>query len=235
MCTPTPGLRLGFDPALLGGGLPDWAIVNGLVRAIDLSNYQPQAQTSGGLSALIQAVDPLAWYILIRLSHEGPVLRQIAANQIEAVQGLEDRGLGGYGWAYGPINANDSVGQQDDPRDAVRAYLDVLARAGESRVPILWIDAEGTTNLPTVGWMDTAFDEAVRQGQRPGIYSNPSWLSQHFGNTQAFAGQPLWTANYNGHMDVDDPSYQWGGMQVVGHQFTSTPIDRSVFLPEAVV
>lgn len=190
------------------------------MAAADISNFQPGWQTPEGMAHDLTIVNPQPSHIITRLSHESLAMRVIAQNQLQSTLALK-LWPGGYGWSYG----------SDIPDTVVSIWQDLYGETVGANPKVLWIDAEGEKNIPDAAWMSRAFNAAAKLGMQAGIYSTYYWLRDHFGATQEFLGQPCWMASYG------VPYFQvtaWGGMHIVGHQFTSSPYDRSVFLPEAV-
>ncbi len=192
----------------------------GLVRGIDVASYQPtdltalirQHSASHVVVKLYQSVENIGGRTT-GAQHSAAQLASALANGCTA---------GGYIWAYG----------SRDPRVSVRDGIS-LARSCGVELPVLWLDIEeypSDHSIPNSIWIETALDECAVQGVRGGIYSG-RYVWQKIGSP-AFPGVPLWTADYNERPDLDVPVY--GGMELVGHQFTSTPVDQSVYLPAVV-
>ena len=204
-----------------------------LVHAIDVSNWQPWAADPQSLQEHLAPIDPPITHVIVRLSLETPTLSAISVTQLQAAS-ISGYSVGGYVWAY-----PDSV-----PTDTVRNALALVADAGVT-LPILWIDLEEQDG-PGTWWIDRALALArrLRRGLRPGraparcprvgIYTGLWWWGPHMGEAEfRFPGVPLWTANYNDKPDLDVPTY--GGLELVGHQWTNkapdgSGLDRSVLL-----
>lgn len=120
--------------------------------------------------------------------------------------------VGGYGWLYASIGVEQQVSD----------FLSLL------QPTILWLDIEKYTDgsLPNAHHIEAALAYSQVLGQEAGIYSG-KYVWDSLGNP-SFPGVKLWSANYNNQHDLVVPSY--GEMVLVGHQYTSTPVDRSVFL-----
>lgn len=132
---------------------------------------------------------------------------------------------GGYIWLY----------KDADPRRAVREALELATRAGIV-LPVLWIDVEdyppGSGILPTVPTIMQALDECSAVGLRPGIYSSVGMWAR-IGNP-SLPGVWAWVAGYVDAMPSSlDDAPQFGNLHIVGWQWTSSPIDRSIFRANA--
>ena len=119
-----------------------------------------------------------------------------------------------------------------DPRAGVRDAIE-LARSEGVELPVLWIDVETYTDgsIPGSLVIEAALDECWQLSVRSGIYSSRVMWSR-IGNPMNLSGVPIWVADYNGQKDLSVTGF--GGGEVFGHQFTSTPIDQNVF-DQAVV
>lgn len=144
------------------------------------------------------------------------------------------RGLGctvsGYAWPYHGI-------------DPTATAYEALKLATDCHIPIssiLWYDVEtvldshGVVTIPTAAEVRATADRTLAEGGNPGMYTSLTMWAR--------AGSPdcsecwNWTANYTGHPALDSlPLYGgWARDMVVGHQFTSTPYDQSVFWATAL-
>ncbi len=193
-----------------------------LIHAIDISNYQPAYQDPRELARLLDSLNPRPEHVVVRLSLEDAARRNIAIAQLKAavVCGCT---VGGYAWAYRASIPGDTI------RDAA-----ATATAAGVTLPILWLDLEDAQG-PDVLWLRQAVTAAKEQGIEIGVYSGAWWWPSHMGATLEFAQLPLWTAAYDNNPTLGVPSY--GGMAVVGHQWTDkapdgSGLDRDVFLAE---
>jgi hypothetical protein len=84
--------------------------------------------------------------------------------------------------------------------------------------------------IPDVSEVEALSDECVKLGVRDGYYSNPTEWG-HAGNPQIGPDAVEWDANYTNVKPADlSAARPFGGLTVVGHQFSSTPLDQSMFL-----
>jgi hypothetical protein len=134
--------------------------------------------------------------------------------------------VGGYGWLYAGIPADRQVAE----------FLDTGVKAGlhiSERNP-LWLDcedyadAQGHVSYPSLETIEQAVDACVRMSIPCGIYTAAWWWIPRTGNNEGFSGLPLWDAIYDGNPNLIAPKFG-GWVEMAGHQWTSTPIDRSVF------
>jgi GH25 family lysozyme M1 (1,4-beta-N-acetylmuramidase) len=130
--------------------------------------------------------------------------------------------VGGYVWLYAGIDGAKQVA------DA----LDTAQKAGVAlgeRNP-LWLDCEDYTDksYPSLAVIQQAINACDDHALVCGIYTGGWWWRPRTGNSQAFSDLPLWDANYDDPPGLGAPGY--GGWQArSGHQYTSKPVDRSVF------
>lgn len=207
-------------PQLYGRSVQLAPVSTGLVHAIDVASYQP-----ADLSDLIRRMG--AQHVVVKLYQTVESIggRTTGAEHSRAqIASARANGctVGGYCWGYASRDPAESVW------DAVG-----LARSCGVELPALWLDIEpypSDNSLPNAAWIAAALAECDALGVRGGIYSG-RYVWDRLGHPQ-FPGVPLWTAHYNNRADLEVPSY--GAMQLVGHQYTSDPCDRNVFLPEAV-
>lgn len=176
-----------------------------LVRAIDVSNYQPT-----DLSELIAQTG--AEHVVVRLSLPGERIRpEIALAQIASAK-ANGCTVGGYVWAYADV----------DPAQTVRDAL-ALAETAGVKLPVLWIDCEEDPG-PDALWLRVAVAECRRLGVQPGIYTGSWWWDRRFGGDVEFAGLPFWLAIYDGVANLPDG--------LAGKQYAADGVDRDVFRNE---
>ena len=135
-----------------------------------------------------------------------------ARSQIASAKSL-GCSVGGYVWLYASVDIEQQI------NDA----LSLLEPT------VLWLDIEKYTDgsMPNEQQIRQAIEYVDRLGKVAGVYSG-QYIWQELGNP-SFPGVPLWSANYNNMHDLTSvPSY--GDMTLVGHQYTNTPCDRSVFM-----
>ncbi len=129
--------------------------------------------------------------------------------------------VGGYVWLYASIHGATQVA----------SALETAQRAGVT-LPLLWLDCEQYTDGsdPDVTVIRQAEAECNRVGMPCGIYTGEWWWdgrSHPLHGSTEFEHLPLWYANYDLAPTLDVPDF--GGWEMAGaHQYTSTPIDRSI-------
>ena len=185
------------------------------VRAMDVSSHQPT-----DLTELIAANG--VQHVIVKLYHSAEQPSpDISRAQIASAL-ANGCTVGGYVWPYKGLDARLAV------REAI-----AVARSAGLKLPILWIDYEPyetSQNKPTWEEMAAAVDECYLFGVQPGIYSG-AWC---WDLGDVFVALPLWAAQYDND-DIEDFT-QFGGWQVCGgKQYTSDPVDLSVFRPEYTI
>lgn len=183
-----------------------------MVRAIDVSSAQPR-----DLTALIQKFQPQHVVVKLAQALEHTGLQDVSRNQIASVL-ANGCTVGGYMWLYKDL----------DPYLAVADVLK-LARSCGVKLPVLWLDVETYTDgtIPGPGTIQAALNECDEEGVIGGIYTSRS-MWQRIGSPSMFGDSPLWVADYNEKADLDVVLFgAW--TEAKGHQYTSTPIDQSVF------
>ena len=125
-----------------------------------------------------------------------------------------------------------------DPRRGIRDAIE-LARSEGILLPVLWIDVETYTDgtIPSALTIAAAIDECELLGVQPGIYTS-SAMWQRIANPN-FSHLPLWVAHYYFEPRPNLEGVQlfggWSRDMVYGHQWTSSPVDQSVFLAKATL
>lgn len=166
-----------------------------------------------------------ATHVIVRLPQrvESDSLWARCRGQIATIQDMPNITLGGYGWLYKNVPAEQ---QAND-------WVDFLAEQ-QVTVPVLWIDVEPyqtNDNLPSVEQIKTAAQTLESRAARPGIYTGP-WVWNLLDNpTDPYLmGLPLWTAEYNQIATLEGVTLYGGWTVCVGHQYsTSGGIDQDVF------
>lgn len=197
------------------------------MRAIDFSDNQ-------ALSVVASAIDMLQPDLVVirfyqKIEHAGGRDWTRAAIQIARDKG---KPIVGYWWPY----------HRTDVRACYQDVLDLAEQCGGLDYPLMLADVEtyhdwveGDT-IPGVGEIMDMVDEAAKQGKRAAFYSSPPMWAR--------AGNPLldgadavgWSANGPTYgqptpwPDSLDGVAQFGGLEMVGQQFTSVPLDESIFL-----
>jgi len=195
------------------------------IFGLDLSNYQAETTTPQGLQALISSLPQTSQpeHLVIRagLMCERPALRTIAAQQLTAAATLGiETSL--YAWAY----------KDYDPAQTVQDAIS-LANLVSITPSVLWFDLEDVNPSPDSDWLLGAIAECQRLAiPYYGVYTGAWWWYSHMNAEMAFQDVWLWDALYDGSPELCDPSEpSYGGMHLVGHQYTSKPYDMDVFMP----
>ena len=169
--------------------------------AIDVSNYQPR-----DLSEYIACYSPELIIIRVKLPCEPRIDPQ---HEVDQANSAKEHGIAiaPYVWAYGSFPAVSTAA-------AVQARFDDGTFPAEATV---WVDCEDS-DAPNAQWLRDFLDAVPHLAV--GIYTGSYWWRRYMHNTDEFAFLPLWHANY---------FTPYGGWELpLMHQFTSTPIDRSV-------
>lgn len=180
-----------------------------IVSAIDVSSHQTQ-----DLTQYITQFNPD--HIIIRFYQdiESQFIPHTRA-QVDSAR-YHNKSIGGYGWLY------RNYGQH------IETCID-LADDLQVTIPILWIDVEPYQNLfPTVYDLDVAIEVCKRRNQRCGIYTG-KWVWDVLNNPTQYSDIPLWHSHFNDtpNLQLVEPYGSW--TKCAGHQYTSSPIDRSIF------
>lgn len=188
-----------------------------LIYGLDVSSYQPR-----DLSQLIAQLQPQ--HIVSKLYQPEESIAQ--AHSIAQIYSCQHNGVipGGYWWGYRDLDPKRSVG------NVVK-----LCESFNFAPPVLWCDIEPyrtNDNVPGIGWIVSAREETERLGYTFGIYSG-YWVWQLLGFPTELDDAYAWLAEYNGKQTME-LTHVHGLSRVVGHQWTSKPVDQNVWLPEAV-
>lgn len=184
-----------------------------------MSSSQPH-----DLGPLIAAYQPEHVVVKLGLPIENAAARDASAPQIQSAL-KAGCSVAGYLWLYASA----------DPARSVRDALGVWKSAtdGQHDLPMLWVDWEPYTDgtCPTPGQVLDALHAAELVGQRCGVYTG-RWVWQAHGDptfAATLGARPLWDAAYDG-VDQLEPFSPYGGWTArAGHQWTSKPVDQSVF------
>ena len=184
------------------------------VPVLDVSSHQPQ-----DLSGLIRQYHPRQVIVKLAQTAELAGLRDHAKAQLASIQSAGVR-PGGYVWLYSSL----------DPAQQIDDALGLAAEAGIT-LPLLWIDVEPYTDgtCPSASQVSAALDRCAAVGVTGGLYTG-LYVWKRLGQP-SYPGVPLWYALYDDRPVIDIPQY--GDMRPVAHQFSSSPVDQSVFLQEA--
>jgi GH25 family lysozyme M1 (1,4-beta-N-acetylmuramidase) len=124
-----------------------------------------------------------------------------------------------------------------DPARQTREAIE-LFRESDMPPKLIALDCEtygvaGTFDPgPTAEQILTAAETAREMGVEVVLYSGNWWLVDMQGNPEILRGVPAWIANYSIPPTLNVPAPDW--VNVIGHQYTSTPVDWSVFDLEAL-
>lgn len=128
-----------------------------------------------------------------------------------------------YNWLFRSVPPEESVG----------SAFDLIESCGE-KPGVHFLDCETygdpvSDHGPTVDQILTAGDVANGRGANDAIYSGLWWLTGWLeGDSSRLAGKAGWLSSYDATgavLDVQPPF----GMRLLGKQYTSTPVDWSIF------
>jgi len=195
-----------------------------IVKGMDVSSNQGVTD----LSYLINTHQPEHVVVKLYQEVEAPTFEGWSLPQLRSAI---EHGCtpGGYLWLYHGINVHKQV---TDVLQALTRY--------NIDIPILWIDCETYEGEgPTLAEILEACSWCEAQGTRAGIYSGDWYWRGVLHEPASWEGPwvqyPAWLANYNGRMDFDMLSYYWPPEMVVGHQYTSNPVDLNAFRSDFTV
>lgn len=188
------------------------------IRAVDLSSYNIPS-----LAAMNDWIAEGAQLAIIHAYHggEAPGLDVTTRAWVDVAQQAKIWPLP-YVWLFRSYGADRAV------IEALEVFWSVGERPG-----LVFLDCEtyqsvGVSDLgPTAEQILVACEAARALKVEPIIYSNKPWLDQIEGNHLILDGIPAWIANYDDRQDLNVPAPAW--VRVLGHQYTSKPVDWSVF------
>lgn len=200
-----------------------------VLRAIDVSSAQPR-----DLSAIIAEHNP----DLVIVKHYQPeehfgagwtpsMTQQWTLDQVASVKACGKVPLA-YFWLYADL----------DPRRAVGNTLELMAKGG---VDILFdapdVETYGAAqSIPGEHVIAPALDELDKNGAGDSPIYSSSEMWRRIGSPMTFKGRKSWGAggdryNTGGEWPESlDDAPRFGGLEPIGHQFTSVPLDRSIFM-----
>lgn len=179
-----------------------------LQTALDVSNWQ-----DGQLEQLIAQYHPE--HVIVRASTESDQHRQIARQQLQTARDA-GCGISIYVWAYWDLSP-------------VEHTADALSTVDSFDPSYVFFDCEdGQPGGKLDDWLSRAVDLAERRGKTCGVYTSPSWWRNN-GDSRGFTRLPLWLASYDGNPTLDGLDIPGGWPGASGHQWSSDPIDQSVF------
>ncbi len=190
------------------------------IRSVDVSSHQPQS-----LPALQRWIADGCQLLIVKSYQraEGSLAHTTRAHVANA------RAAGvwclGYVWLYRSV----------DPRESVRTSLELFRSTGEN--PKIWFldcetyqasDGSRFDPGPNVDQIMAAADQCRAMGVAPAIYTGAWWINGHLqGDKSKLSGMPAWLADYSKPPNLDWPAPI--GLKLIGHQYTSTPVDWSLF------
>lgn len=146
---------------------------------------------------------------------------------LDQIHSARDNGceVAGYWWPY----------NTQDVREGLRDILDLEARSGVSVVMDPFADIETYTDgsIPTREQLDDILDEYARQAYDPGFYSSVEmWRrvgSPRYAGVRGWgAGGPRYKTGGDWPLSLDGaPAF--GGLSIMGWQWTSNPLDLDIF------
>lgn len=184
-----------------------------LVLGMDVSSFQPR-----DLTDLIQAHS--VSHVVVKLYQTIENIPQsYSINQIHSAQ-ANNCTVGGYVWLYHGVN----------PRQQVQDAVELAEKSGID-LPLLWIDCETYEGeAPTLEEVLEAVQMCHDLSISVGIYTG-NWFVRDYwgGDIGALVDYPVWLADYNNQADLLTPSPYWPREKVLGHQYSSNPVDIDVF------
>ena len=133
-----------------------------------------------------------------------------------------------YSWIFGGLDPAQQV------RESIQLFIDSDMPPKIVALDCETYDVGGTYDAgPSAEQILAACEEARSMGVEPILYTGKWWLDGIQGNREILRGIPAWIANYNNVHDLNVPAVD--GVRVIGHQYTSTPVDWSVFDLEALI
>lgn len=193
-------------------------IVQGLIKAVDVSsNNLPRTQ------AVVDAWVGLGAQLLIVKSYSDAEQAGLDQTTRDWARFARQAGLWHlpYAWLYRSVPVTPTC----------RSAVALWEEATGAKPAILFLDAETYLDSdpgPTVVQILEADFWCKSQGIVPVLYSGAWWLNGHLqGDKSQLAGMPVWLADYSGgdSLDINVPL----GLDLVGRQYTSTPVDLSTF------
>lgn len=191
----------------------------GLLRGIDVSNWQP-----ADLTAIIKAHGIKHVVVRAFMPWEKPsndhAVAQIASARANGCT------VGIYVWCY----------RNADPEETIYRTVALMTQWG-IKGP-LWLDCEtytgndGDHDLGPDGlWLEEAKAEADGWKVKLGIYSGRWFVTSFIPGYVEFADWPLWLADYNGQPNLDGIEIPagWNRDRLLGHQYSDKPVDLDVF------
>src|SRR3990167_2056445 len=195
-----------------------------LLKAIDVSSHQP-----ADLTQLIAQFDPVLVIVKLyqkieRITPQGNSEMAQAHSKAQIASALErGREVSGYMWLYANI----------DPETAIDQAIDLAIEAGLA-LPFLGIDVETYVDgsIPDGATIARAVAQCVKRDVEQVIYWSKEMWRRAGSPTDEVYNIYQWAADYVGFEPDDlystDPVVG-PRILLVGHQWTSDPIDQNVF------
>jgi hypothetical protein len=198
-----------------------------VILAVDISNWQGPLTTERIACLQARGVQ----HVVVRASLEDAARRALAQQQAGAVRAA-GLGLSVYVWVYFT---------RDAPGALVAAATDLMEGFQPARY---WLDVEDVEHAypapaANAAWLRAALQAFQDRGIPAGIYTGRWYWVPYLGNTEEFAGWPLWVAQWDQVPDVTvwQPFGGWqqpAGKQYAGGEACGMQVDWNVFVPEAV-
>jgi GH25 family lysozyme M1 (1,4-beta-N-acetylmuramidase) len=215
--TDSPALPHGSSTlqALAGGHPPTRATTTSQVPGLDVASYQHPGGAAINWSQVAAAGYRFA---LVKATQGTYYTNPYFSGDYAAV---EAAGMFRAAYHFADPSASGGAAQADYLLNAAPYAADglTLARALDLEnlqgVPFCY----GLSTSGMVAWIAAFSNEVgLRTGRLPIIYTRAGWWNQCTGNSAAFAGNPLWVANYG----ASSPTLPAGWVQWTYWQWTST-------------
>lgn len=194
-----------------------------LIKTVDCSSHNQRS-----LTMLAQWVAQGAQALIVHSYHSGEQA-SLAQTTREWISLARQAGI----WAFPYVWLFRSMDPARQTREAIELFRD-----SDMPPSLIALDCETYGHGssfdpgPTAEQILTAAETARGMGVEVILYSGLPWLTDMDGDHEILRGVPAWIANYNGQQTLDVPAPEW--VRVIGHQYTSTPVDWSVFSLEAL-
>lgn len=194
-----------------------------LIKTVDVSSHNPQS-----LIMLGHWVGQGAQALIVHSYHSGEQA-SLAQTTREWISLARQAGI--WTWPYVWLFRSQDPAQQT--REAIELFRDSDMPPKLIALDCENYDVDGVFDPgPTAEQILTAAETARSMGVEVVLYSNRFWLDAMDGDHEILRGVPAWIANYSIDPTLSVPSPDW--VTVVGHQFTSHPVDWSIFDLEAL-
>jgi lysozyme len=118
------------------------------------------------------------------------------------------------------------------PEEQVNNFLSLVKFQPSDLPPVL--DVESWPQTVGQQWKSLTLEQRItaikswvqlieqRTGEKPIIYTSPSFWREYLNNTQDFTAHPLWIAHYTSRPEPDVPANNWGGKGYKFWQYTES-------------